>query len=386
MDNYKLLWEEICYLIKRYSNATEREFQLEVEHIFEKLGWSRFRGEIQSQTIIPVGAIQSLKPDIILLNNDKRQFVVELKKPNSIISNRNSEQLISYMLQLQLDYGFLIGENIQLYYNLKPPKKILEIPFTDNDYGVNLVKLLLKQNFSISALKDFCDEIVEKNEEKKLKNNVENIFKEMENSVDFTSYALKIRRIYETEMYNKAKDRSLKGLELIKAAVPPEHVTQTYDYWQRLNWFIHDDSKIIDASNEYKKKVLKDALEFAVGLFGIKIDLKPTHPTPPEPSTSVKQVYLQNTIYNEPIRSDTLQIELVPSDQRVFKIKLLEKKLAYIYIYYSDGKIEEKPWRAWAFRESSNVFGNLRSRPEFRQGWQKRGITKVVVSIERLEN
>jgi hypothetical protein len=51
-------------------------------------------------------------------------------------------------------------------------------------------------------------------------------------------------------------------------------------------------------------------------------------------------------------------------------------------ISYNDGRTERRPWDASKFSEASNVFGNLRSRPEFRQGeWQLRGIVKVHVRV-----
>ena len=51
---------------------------------------------------------------------------------------------------------------------------------------------------------------------------------------------------------------------------------------------------------------------------------------------------------------------------------------------YIDGRIEQKPWDASRFSVSSNLFGNLRSRPEFRSGnWQAQGIVKVHVRVAK---
>jgi hypothetical protein len=78
-----------------------------------------------------------------------------------------------------------------------------------------------------------------------------------------------------------------------------------------------------------------------------------------------------------------LPIELNPNDESEFKRKLLSRRRAYITTIYANGQKEKKPWNANSFSESSDVIGNLRSRPEFRKGeWQKRGIIKVFVSIE----
>lgn len=78
-----------------------------------------------------------------------------------------------------------------------------------------------------------------------------------------------------------------------------------------------------------------------------------------------------------------LTIELQPRDEKEFKRQLLTNKRATIKTYFKDGKTETKIWNAYAFTESSNVLGNLRSRPQFRTGeWQERGIIKVIVSID----
>ena len=73
-----------------------------------------------------------------------------------------------------------------------------------------------------------------------------------------------------------------------------------------------------------------------------------------------------------------LPITLEPSDPDIFKRELLVSKQAEIETVYSDGRVERNPWNATRFGVSSNVFGNLRSRPAFRSGsWQSKGIVKV---------
>lgn len=76
----------------------------------------------------------------------------------------------------------------------------------------------------------------------------------------------------------------------------------------------------------------------------------------------------------------TLQIELEPSSESVFKESLLRTQKAVFTIFYNDGRIVERSWDASKFSSSSNLMGNIRSRPEFRQGqWQKLGIRSVKV-------
>ena len=65
-------------------------------------------------------------------------------------------------------------------------------------------------------------------------------------------------------------------------------------------------------------------------------------------------------------------------------MRLLLTKTAYITVFYKNGTSKQKTWNAHRFKESSGVLGNLRSRPEFRNGeWQKLGIQKGLVSIDK---
>jgi transcription elongation factor Elf1 len=78
--------------------------------------------------------------------------------------------------------------------------------------------------------------------------------------------------------------------------------------------------------------------------------------------------------------TEILPITLDPSPASAFKERLLERKVAELTIFYGDGRTEMRTWDASNFSEKSNVFGNLRSRPELRQGeWQSRGIVAAHV-------
>ena len=82
-------------------------------------------------------------------------------------------------------------------------------------------------------------------------------------------------------------------------------------------------------------------------------------------------------------QGSTLPITLDPEDDADFKAALLRTKEAWIEVSYSDGRKKVRRWDASRMRPSSNVIGNLRSRPEFRAGtWQNNGIVSLRVSIE----
>ena len=86
---------------------------------------------------------------------------------------------------------------------------------------------------------------------------------------------------------------------------------------------------------------------------------------------------VDRTAYDEP-----LPITLIPADPDQFKTALLKSRKAEIITTYKNGEERRKLWRAPHLRQSSNVIGNLRSRPDFRAGqWQANGIEKVIVRV-----
>ena len=80
----------------------------------------------------------------------------------------------------------------------------------------------------------------------------------------------------------------------------------------------------------------------------------------------------------------TLPITLDPPNSADFLEALLRTREAWVEVSYRDGRKEVRRWDASLLRPSSNVIGNLRSRPEFRSGiWQENGIASLRVSVER---
>lgn len=97
-----------------------------------------------------------------------------------------------------------------------------------------------------------------------------------------------------------------------------------------------------------------------------------------EPFVNERTVLSDNCIIN-----DVLPITLIPENTNDFLRDLLMTRTAIITTYYTYKEKESKIWYANQMRETSDVLGNLRSRPEFRQGnWQESKITKVEVRIQ----
>jgi hypothetical protein len=153
-------WKEICYLVNSNTTASESKFQSEIVHLFEKLGWKKYKQEIEEQRTITVGSAKNLKPDIIIKADNKDLFVVELKKPSATYNSRNDLQLFSYMRQLKLDIGILLNDKIHVFFEdgkIGNPIEILTVEFDENETvkGLQFIELFSKETFNEETLKSF---------------------------------------------------------------------------------------------------------------------------------------------------------------------------------------------------------------------------------------
>jgi hypothetical protein len=156
-QNYQEIWQEICFILSENvkENVVERDFEHQVLRAMEVLGWREFKGEIERQISIQVGRQGVLRPDLVIYGDDKKALIViEVKRPQEDISRDDSRsQLKSYMRQMKADFGFLVGNEIRIYYdgNLNPKADsflIDKIPFIKSDKaGINFAKMFEKSNF-----------------------------------------------------------------------------------------------------------------------------------------------------------------------------------------------------------------------------------------------
>jgi len=160
--DYKEIWKDICFHVEksRKRNDTEELFQRTVELLFEKLGWSMRRGEIHPNKAFPDGAAKRIVPDIIIADDGKYVFVVEVKRADATPSERSIGQLISYMSRLRLDFGILIAKPLQVYYQQptkNEPDKVCEIQFDyDSEIGLECIEVLSKKDFFLDRFEAFC--------------------------------------------------------------------------------------------------------------------------------------------------------------------------------------------------------------------------------------
>lgn len=173
-------WNEICFLINKHSkeNSKEAFFQNEVVNIFEKLGWSRFRKEIETEKTFIIGTNKP-RLDILISLEGEKLLAIELKRATNPGSESVSEQLISYMLTEKMKFGLFIGSNIQLFFDTpkdkKKPIKLIEIEFSENnEEGLKLIEILKKESFDEEKLIEYCNEKLLEIEDAKTKTEIIN--------------------------------------------------------------------------------------------------------------------------------------------------------------------------------------------------------------------
>lgn len=320
-------WNEINFLLSENikTDISETDFEKNVIQALRVLDWKEFLGDFDIRPSFQFGAANRIMPDFVIKSaTNQKLFVIEIKQPSIPLTSTFQQQLFSYMRHLKLEYGILIGQSIQIFYDGNLAKQedpiLLEtIRFEKNNKkGETFVELFNKENHNVESLKNFTIEALKKINQKQ-------DFKELTKKIISESYSEKL-------------------IELIKQDFISEY-----------------DGELIDS-------VLKD-LKFEIT----------------EKSSNI--IESETKIFAKPrefnYSSTILPIELNPQGESEFKRKLLITKQAFITTYYANGTSERKKWKANSFQETSGVLGNLRSRPEFRNGkWQELGIIKVFVSID----
>lgn len=322
-------WNEICFLLSEnlQKDINENSFEQNVIQALRVLEWKEYLGDFDIRPSFQIGAANKITPDFVIKSTDNHKlFVIEIKQPNIPLNSKFQQQLFSYMRQLKLEYGILIGQGIQIFYdgNLakqEDPVLLDTIKFERNsEKGEKFVELFSKENFASHSLKDYTLKSLKKIDRKK-------DFKTLTNTILAVDFKKNIFGFIKQELINEY------------------------------------DGELIDS-------VLNE----------LELEIKKKNKTEENIPVQSKQ-FAQPKEYN--YSSTILPIELNPNNEPDFKRKLLLNKRAFITTIYADGTKRKKVWNANRFRESSGVLGNLRSRPEFRNGeWQKRGIIKVFVSID----
>ena len=169
--NLEEIWHEICFLLSDgiKPNILEKDFESQIIRVVEKLGWREFTGEIKRQPELRIGRAITIRPDIAIYGTKNEALVmIEVKRPAENLSKEDpADQLISYMLQTQAEFGLLIGSSIRLYYNGKEnpqrrPILLDRISFdTQSKNGFRFVSIFERENLIKKKNKPYVTELIE---------------------------------------------------------------------------------------------------------------------------------------------------------------------------------------------------------------------------------
>ena len=162
MNNEK--WNEICFYLSENirTDINESDFEQNVIQALRVLDWKEYTGDIQIRPSFQIGASNRIMPDFVVNSSEKKNlFVIEIKQPSIPLNTNFQQQLFSYMRQLRLQYGVLIGQVIQIFYDgdltdHDDPVLLETIEFSkDNLKGQKFAELFCKGSFSFDLLKSF---------------------------------------------------------------------------------------------------------------------------------------------------------------------------------------------------------------------------------------
>jgi len=157
-------WNQfVYYLCEAKKNGVEEpEYHSMIEAQLQLLGWMRYKNEICHKPNLSIGNNGHIQPDILIQKDDKKQFVIEVKRPLHTQIAKDRDQLVSYMRQLKLKAGIYIGEHIEIFYDQPDSENavsVLSIPLElDNKRGARFVELFSKDRFSKETIVQFCED------------------------------------------------------------------------------------------------------------------------------------------------------------------------------------------------------------------------------------
>jgi hypothetical protein len=401
-------WNEISLILSECvkDNISEKAFENNLTRVLNLLGWKQTSGNIEIKPSIRIGSVNKIEPDFVIKTDDgKKVFVIEIKQPNLPLKPNFQQQLFSYMRQLKLEFGILIGERIQIFYDgdvqdAENPILLENITYEkDNLKGLKFFDNFKKSDSIFDRLTEFRKESIENmNIETETKNLINHLI-----SIDFKPKFIDILKQSLINEYNEnAIDVAIESLDIsilkkidykeITISKLKNHETKTNDLG-----VIASIKKIITKTPKTQDEILEELASLfperdkngmrktiiaQLGGTSRPLRIEKERHFNLELSVdqnNVKRYYITKDLdYNK-----TLPIELIPENEHEFKQLLLKNKNAEIHIWYENGDKEIKRWKVNRFKDSSNIKGNLRSRSEFRNGaWQGYGITMLKVYVK----
>lgn len=125
------------------------------------LGWNP--EQIAEQLSLPLGSTERLIPDILVQKDVNNSFLIEVKKASHKKTNGDTDQLVSYMKQLEIPVGIYWGESVEVYWKTigdgSSPILLLNLNFNVlGEDGEVFVSLFSEKNYSVENVLKFKNE------------------------------------------------------------------------------------------------------------------------------------------------------------------------------------------------------------------------------------
>jgi hypothetical protein len=145
MEDYKHYVEEGC----KSDNLNESAFKQNIViSLLNSLGWEQHDRDIEYE--IKMGTTKH-KIDYVLKKDNNPVLILEIKSPRNEIENNKDyqDELLSYMKQLDVDYGILYNGKKVLFFKKSENKKTEEKPIYTwkCDNSIKIFEYLKKENF-----------------------------------------------------------------------------------------------------------------------------------------------------------------------------------------------------------------------------------------------
>ena len=165
------IWNTFCEDISKNKSVKEMVFEKDIVKSFlQELGWSRYRKNLKEQLGIYKG---KWRPDFVFyLNNDEnnKEIILELKKPEHKQRKVDIEQIEAYMKLTDCRFGLYFGEKLEIFYLKDDNGKRYAVSvtnidwLTDNQAGKAFIELLSFQTYDRQRFEKFCLDSIKDNE------------------------------------------------------------------------------------------------------------------------------------------------------------------------------------------------------------------------------
>lgn len=154
-------WSKICEILNKYANReNEMAYQRSIIDLLMEMNLGWHKNQIDEQLSMQLGSKERLIPDVVITKDDRNRFVMEVKEAAHVKTQKNIDQLISYMKQLETSVGIYVGRELEVYYkNLgdgSEPKLIMSLNFKPEDeYGDDFMTLFSESEFTVQKVNDY---------------------------------------------------------------------------------------------------------------------------------------------------------------------------------------------------------------------------------------